>query len=250
VQRYFIENSSPDSLFTIEGEDVHHMIRVMRMVEGDPFLAVFLDGKIAKAEITQSEETKVQAKIIDWIEEDAELPIRVAIASGLPKGDKLDLVVQKGTELGASTFIPFTASRSIVKLDDKKAVKRIERWTKIAKEASEQSHRSHIPEISSICTVDQLLKMSAPYTSRILAYEEEAKRNEGSRFKKELSRLKPGDSALIVFGPEGGLTEKEVEKFCRNGFIACGLGPRILRTETAPLYVLSAISYHFELRGD
>ncbi len=250
MQRYFINMSSPDSLFTIKGEDVHHMIRVMRMVDGDPFLAVFLDGKIAKAEITESEETKVQAKVIDWLEESAEMPIHVAIASGLPKGDKLDLVVQKGTELGASAFIPFTASRSIVKLDEKKEKKRVERWGKIAKEASEQSHRSRIPQISSVCTIDQLLNKAASYTSKILAYEEEAKRNEGSRFKRELTHLKPGDSVLIVFGPEGGLTEKEVGKFSENGFIVCGLGPRILRTETAPLYALSAISYHFELRGD
>jgi 16S rRNA (uracil1498-N3)-methyltransferase len=183
------------------------------------------------------------------LEETKELPIQVAIASGLPKGDKLELIIQKATELGAHKFVPFNAARSIVKWDDKKGDKKLERWKKIAKEAAEQSHRSIVPTITKPFSFESLIQDSKNFDYKIVAYEEEAKAGEKSHFASLLSKMETGQSLLVVFGPEGGLTEKEVQKLMDNGFLACGLGPRILRTETAPFYVLSAISYHFELQG-
>ncbi|MDX5475755.1 MAG: RsmE family RNA methyltransferase, partial [Bacillaceae bacterium] len=144
-------------------------------------------------------------------------------------------------------FIPFNAARSIVKWDEKKGGKKVERWSKIAKEAAEQSHRVTIPTIQAPFSFKQICDVSTQYDKKIVAYEEEAKRGEKSAFAKVLAEMKANESVLIVFGPEGGLSEKEVNTLIDHGFVSCSFGPRILRTETAPLYGLAAISYHFEL---
>ncbi|WP_416827279.1 16S rRNA (uracil(1498)-N(3))-methyltransferase [Ectobacillus polymachus] len=245
MQRYFV-NHIEDETFFIDCDDAHHILRVMRMGVGD-HLYCCTGGNTALCTISEITNTSVKATVVQWIEEKKELPIRVTIASGLPKGDKLELVFQKGTELGASAFLPFIASRSIVKWDTKKGEKKLERWVKIVKEAAEQSHRATIPSVYEPVSFHQLLSFSKKYDVCIVAYEEDAKQGEKSNFAKALDSLKQGQSLLIVFGPEGGLTEEEVQQLIENGFISCGLGPRILRTETAPLYSLSAVSYHFEL---
>jgi 16S rRNA (uracil1498-N3)-methyltransferase len=165
----------------------------------------------------------------------------------LPKGDKLEWIIQKGTELGASSFIPFNAARSIVKLEQKKIGKKLDRWQKIAKEASEQSYRNKVPTVIEPCQFNELLKIANDYDVKIVAYEESAKQGEKKNLAKAFDELTDGSSLLAVFGPEGGLTEQEVSKLEELGFLVCSFGPRILRTETAPLYLLSAVSYYFEL---
>lgn len=250
MQRYFLSNSQfQDHTVTINGEDAHHIVRVMRMEEGSQVYCCNEEGKTAIAEITNFTNDGVVLHIVKWVEESKELPVQVSIASGLPKGDKLELIIQKATELGAHQFVPFNAARSIVKWDEKKGSKKVERWEKIAKEAAEQSHRSVVPAIMKPVSLEYLINESKNFDYKIVAYEEVAKAGEMSRFANVLTNIKPGQSILAVFGPEGGLTDKEVERLEDNGFVTCGLGPRILRTETAPLYVLSAISYHFELQG-
>ncbi|QFT89909.1 Ribosomal RNA small subunit methyltransferase E [Bacillus sp. THAF10] len=249
MQRYFIDsNQIEERSITITGEDVHHILRVMRMNVGDQLLCSLSETKqTALCKIAEITNDLVVVHIVEWIEANTEMPVRITIANGLPKGDKFELVIQKGTELGAESFIPFNAARSIVKFDEKKGKKKVERWNKIAKEAAEQSHRSMVPAVEDPATFSQLLEKSNTYTHKIVAYEESAKQGERSAFATALQSMKQGDSILIVFGPEGGLTEKEVTTLVDHGFIACALGPRILRTETAPLYALAAISYHFEL---
>ncbi len=156
----------------------------------------------------------------------------------------------KGTELGASMFIPFQGARSVVKLDDKKAKKKRERWAKIAKEAAEQSYRNEIPEVKTVHTFRQRLKMGR-MSINVSLHTRSHQSREKRALSAELKSLPQGSSLLIVFGPEGGLTESEVHQLSEKGAVLCGLGPRILRTETAPLYALSAVSYHTELlRGD
>jgi 16S rRNA (uracil1498-N3)-methyltransferase len=134
-----------------------------------------------------------------------------------------------------------------VKWDEKKAAKKIDRWQKIAKEAAEQSHRTFLPEVVSPLNFKALLEKSKNYHYRVAAFEEESRNGETSIFAMTLQRMKKGESLLVVFGPEGGLSEEEVQLLRAHDFALCGLGPRILRTETAPLYTLAAISYHFEL---
>jgi 16S rRNA (uracil1498-N3)-methyltransferase len=250
MQRYFVPNTQfQGNELIIKGEDAHHIIRVMRMNAGNRIFCCNEQGKTSISEITNITNDVVHLHVVEWLEETKELPIRVGIASGLPKGDKLELILQKATELGAHQFVPFNAARSIVKWDEKKGDKKLERWNKIAKEAAEQSHRSIVPAIHKPCSFESLIQESKSYDYKIVAYEEAAKKGEQSHFANLLSKMEADQSLLVVFGPEGGLTDKEVERLSGNGFVSCGLGPRILRTETAPFYVLSAISYHFELQG-
>ncbi|KXZ18447.1 16S rRNA methyltransferase [Bacillus nakamurai] len=255
MQRYFIELTKQEMNeaheFQITGEDVHHIANVMRMNAGDRIICCSKDGHEALCKLQAVSKEHISCLVSEWTGEDRELPVKVLIASGLPKGDKLEWIIQKGTELGASMFIPFQGARSVVKLDDKKAKKKRERWTKIAKEAAEQSYRNEIPEVKTVHTFRQLLEMAENVDKCVVAYEESSKQGESSAFAAVVQSLPYGSSLLIVFGPEGGLTESEAQQLSEKGAVLCGLGPRILRTETAPMYALSAVSYHTELlRGD
>jgi 16S rRNA (uracil1498-N3)-methyltransferase len=249
LQRYFINQSQiQDGRIFIKGDDYHHISRVMRMNTGDRVICIDKSGSAALCEITEISSDTVTLNVLEWIEGTNELPIQVTIASGLPKGDKLELIIQKGTELGASRFVPFHAARSIVKWDEKKGLKKVDRWKKTAKEAAEQSHRNIIPDVVVPLTFQELIEQSRHYEYKLIAYEEEAKRGEKTKLAACLDKMKHGQSLLVVFGPEGGLTEQEVEQLKKLGFETCSLGPRILRAETAPLYLLSVVSYHFEMR--
>jgi 16S rRNA (uracil1498-N3)-methyltransferase len=247
VQRYFVKQRANDDRFFIDEEDRHHIVKVMRMQIDDQIICVDPEGKQAVCRLAEITDERVVADVVQWKEESPELPITITIASGLPKGDKLEWIIQKGTELGAHQFLPFSAARSVVKWDEKKAAKKIDRWQKIAKEAAEQSHRAVMPEIISPMTFKALLGKSKEYQYKLAAFEEESRKGEAAVFASTLKQMKQGESLLIVFGPEGGLADEEVELLQEHGFKLCGLGPRILRTETAPLYTLAAISYHFEL---
>lgn len=248
MQRYFIhEPIKADHSFILTGEDFHHLSHVMRMKAGDHFYAVFPNHQTALAVLDEISSDYAQASVVKWIHDEKELPIQVTVASGLPKGDKLDLIIQKGTELGASSFLPFITERSIVKWDEKKMNKKLARWQKIAKEAAEQSQRTMIPAIHEPVSVETLCDIASRYTWKLFAYEEAAKNGEHHVFHETLKSIKQKDTVLIAFGPEGGFSQEEASLLSEKGFLPCGLGPRILRTETAPLYALSAISYHFEL---
>ncbi|MGX9933245.1 16S rRNA (uracil(1498)-N(3))-methyltransferase [Virgibacillus salarius] len=247
MQRYFVPKGMWNE-FTIKitGDDVHHMKRVMRFKAGDCIICNHPDGQAAICKITFLDNGVVYADIKEWLKQDAELPVEVAIAQGLPKGDKLDLIFQKGTELGANTFIPFQASRSVVRWDEKKQEKKLNRLVKIIKEASEQSHRNKLPNVQYSKSLKELMEFSDSYDMKLFAYEEEAKTSNYQSFGENLRKLKPRQRILICIGPEGGFSEDETIALKASGFQAVRLGPRILRTETAALYALASISYHFE----
>lgn len=190
----------------------------------------------------------VRCRIIQWIEANVELPVHIYVASGLLKGDKYELVLQKGTELGARGFLPLITSRSIVKWDEKKGDKKVERWQKIVKEAAEQSHRAYMPSVYAPMTIRELIAWANDMDYTCIAYEEEAKEGRHSVLAHLLQTMNEGESLLLVFGPEGGLSEQEVTLLKQHSFMTCSLGPRILRAETAPLYALSAASYEWELK--
>lgn len=247
MQRYFVpkENWRNDTI-VIDGDDAHHMIRVMRMQVGDRIICNPPDSKGAICTIVQMDADTVTAKVVEWLNRDAELPVYVTIVQGLPKGDKMDLVLQKGTELGACAFIPFQADRSVVKWDAKKEEKKLTRYAKIIKEASEQSHRTHLPVIKPAMKLRQLIEESNTYQVRLFAYEEEAKTASFQSLASVVGKLKKGDRVMICIGPEGGFSTDEVVTLKEHNFIPVRLGPRILRTETAALYALASISYHLE----
>jgi 16S rRNA (uracil1498-N3)-methyltransferase len=248
MQRYFIdENSLQNDVVTITGDDAHHIANVMRMKPDQEIICTIPGSSTVRCALTNISSETVQATVVEYVENTNELPINITIASGLPKGDKLELIIQKGTELGASALLPFQAARSIVKLDDKKGAKKVERWQKIAKEAAEQSYRHIVPTVFAPFSFNQLLNAIPDYDECIVAYEESAKSGESAQLVQTFQSLKEGSKLLVIFGPEGGLSDKEIDQLTEKGAKLCGLGPRILRTETAPFYVLAAASYHFEL---
>ncbi|MFC7060681.1 16S rRNA (uracil(1498)-N(3))-methyltransferase [Halobacillus seohaensis] len=247
MQRYFVSDSNWDQANVyIIGDDVHHMTNVMRMKEGDTLIAVHpnLGAAICCIKVWESSD-RIKCEVIQWVEEKVELPIDVTIVQSIGKGDKLEQVVQKGTELGACAFIPYQADRSVAKWDHKKVDKKLQRLRKIAKEASEQSERVKIPTIHPPLTLSEINNLKS-FDRKLMAFENEARYGRGQPLNVELSTIKDGQSAVIAFGPEGGFSEKEAENFQSYEFKPVRLGPRILRMETAPLYFLSAISYEFE----
>ncbi|MBO0462387.1 MULTISPECIES: 16S rRNA (uracil(1498)-N(3))-methyltransferase [unclassified Enterococcus] len=250
MQRYFLDEPyRPQERYVLEGEAYHHMARVMRMAAKDHVYLAFNDQIAIVAEITEMTEKEVFLVEVAKESVQKELPCNITIASGYPKGDKLDWIVQKGTELGAHAFVGFPAAASVVKWDAKKRKKRQERLAKIAQEAAEQSHRQVVPQVTLMETEKEFYASLTSYDVLLIAYEESAKQGEAANLVKILQSVMPGTRILAVFGPEGGLSAKEVAYFEEQGGILCGLGPRILRTETAPLYLLSAASFQLELQA-
>lgn len=246
MQYYFVENNQwlQDTVW-ITGDDHHHIVNVMRKKVGDHVICSHPTGAQARCIITDITDG-VKLRVVEMLESETELPVDVTIVQGLPKGDKLEWIVQKATELGARSFVPFSAIRSVVKWDNKKQAKKIQRLEKIIKEASEQSHRQHLPQILPVQSLQAVVELSKDYDHLFMAYEETARELVSQKLHTHFKSLSKGDRLLIVIGPEGGLDEREVAAFYDAGFTAVRLGPRILRTETAPLYLLSALSYHFE----
>lgn len=245
MQRYFVEGKIPENRkVTITGDDAKHIAKVMRQTAGDELIIVM--EKTAFLAVIHSADFDVEVELREELAAATELPKKVTIACGLPKGDKLDLITQKSTELGMYALVPFAAERSIVKWDASKSDKKIARLQKIAKEAAEQAHRTHIPEIHNVQTFKNLLETVQSYDAVVVAYEEEARQDKPTRFADILKSLYDKDSILLVFGPEGGISENEISRLKDAGALFTSLGPRILRTETAPLYALSAFSYEYE----
>lgn len=247
MQRYFINESFDEQKHAvILGEDARHISKVMRMREGDEIIVV-CKSEAHICTIVSLQENIVVMQTGRQVPS-PEMPIQVTIACGLPKGDKLELITQKATELGMYALLPFEAERSIVKWDAKKATKNQGRLQKIAKEAAEQSHRVHIPHISEPINVKQLIQATQNYDIVFLADEEDAKVESRTKFADKLKNVYDNNlkTMLIIFGPEGGISRKESQALLQAGAQTIALGPRILRAETAPLYALSAISYEFE----
>lgn len=249
MQRYFLENAYDENQATyhVTGEPYHHMIHVMRMKVADQVYLSFTNQVSIIAEIQAISEEAVTLTALSIETSEKELPVAITIASGFPKGDKLEWIVQKGTELGAHAFIGFPAQASVVKWDAKKLAKKQARLQKIAQEAAEQAHRQVCPTIELYTAMTELFANVPNYDQVLVAYEEAAKVGERAQLVQTLSAMKPGQTLLVIFGPEGGLSPKEIAELEALGATCCGLGPRILRTETAPLYLLSATSFHFEL---
>ncbi|MGN7468592.1 16S rRNA (uracil(1498)-N(3))-methyltransferase [Brevibacillus sp. SAFN-007a] len=246
MQRYFVEpHLFHEHELTIIGDDVHHIVNVMRARIGDEILVSDGAGRSAKARLVSFSSTEVRAEVIEMLHEERELPIRITIGQGMPKGEKMEWILQKGTELGAYSFFPFSSARTIVKLDAKKEAKKLERWRKIVKEAAEQSHRTVLPALLAPVSFREALAAGQAYTHVAIAYEKEG----STTVHEVLEQMKAGDSLLVLIGPEGGFAPEEVAEAESQGFLSVSLGPRILRTETASQYVLAAASYQFERKA-
>lgn len=246
MQRYFVEpHLFSEHEVTIVGDDVHHIVNVMRAKEGEEIFVSDGAGRTARARLVFLSAKEVKARVEEILIEQRELPIRVTIGQGLPKGEKMEWILQKGTELGAYAFFPFSSERTIVKLDAKKEAKKLERWRKIVKEAAEQSHRAVLPDILPPVSFKEALQAAGDYTRCAIAYEKEG----SATLHEVLEGMAADDTLLVLIGPEGGFSPEEVALAEAKGFRSIGLGPRILRTETASQFVLSCVSYQFERTG-
>ena len=249
MPRYFVKSAQIEQeKINIIGEDVKHIKNVLRKMPGDIIeICNQEDRKAYECEIIEIKEDKIINKIIKELESQ-EYQIKVDIYQGLPKADKMELIIQKSVELGVNAIIPVEMKRCVVKLDNKSADKKIERWQKIAESAAKQSGRNIIPEIKSLIKVEDIITLKNEYDSIIVCYENE----KVNTIKKELLQLKEtlqrsgNVNVAIVIGPEGGLEEKDVENLKQNGAKIVTLGSRILRTETVALNVLSIIMYELE----
>lgn len=253
MQRYFIDPAQfGDKVVSITGEDARHIGKVMRSKPEDKLIVTDGNAREALVEIVEIEAQQVTARIIEMLEASGEPRVQVTVAQSLPKGDKMEIVIQKCTEIGASSFQPFMSERTVVQYDPKKEEKRTARWRKIAKEAAEQAHRSKIPAIESPASWKELLAKLPEYDLACVCYEKEHGQQLRDVLKPFAQRLGIGapSRVMIMIGPEGGFTEQEIEQLEAAGAVSIGLGRRILRTETAGMAALTCIMYETGEMGE
>ena len=233
MQRYFVSNKE-DNYLTLDNSDIHHIKNVMRNRVGDRIECIY-NKKLYICEIEDLSSPKV--KIIEQLDDNNESRLDVTIAIALVKEQKMDLILQKLTELGISKIIPVTMERSIVKLDSKKFEKKKERWEKICKEAAEQAKRNIIPEITNIYTIKQLENLS--YDQKFIC----STRNSKNLVNNYLQTKEACATMIFVIGPEGGIAPKEEDLLESFGYIPVTLGNNIMRVETAAIYIASIINF-------
>ena len=234
MQRYFVKNIQEDKVI-LGTEDSYHIKRVMRMKIGDKIEIVYQE-KVYLGQI-EALDDQVQAKLIEELASSKQHIRPITLAQALVKEQKMDYFLQKATELGVTEIIPFCAERSIVKAD-KQDEKRKIRWEKIVKEASEQSKRTDLVKIHSILSLRELSQLDN-YDVKIICSVSEKEKN----LKKLLSNIPNSATMLFVIGPEGGLSDQEEQTLMDSGFQRVSLGDTVLRTETAGLFIMSAVRY-------
>ncbi len=243
MHRFFVkrENIRKDSII-VDGEDVQHISRVLRLQPGDRIVLCDGEGTDYLSVIESMDKHSIRAAIIDKEASRGEPDIHVVLYQGIPKSTKMDLIIQKCTEMGINRIVPVSTARTVVKLESEKdEKKKVERWSKIAEEAAKQSGRGVIPRIDMPVTLAEALKDAAKLDTVIVPYE-----LEGSLALKEALRSGKGRSIGFFIGPEGGFEPSEIYKAKGAGAVPITLGSRILRTETAGVVVLTGIMYEYD----
>jgi cysteine desulfurase len=244
MQHFFVspEQVREEKIY-VEGSDVNHMKNVLRMKTGEELTIGDGDGWLYLCVVESYEEDMAVLKILEKKKDESELPSKIYLFQGLPKQDKMELIVQKAVELGVYQVIPVATKRAVVKLDAKKAKKKVERWQQIAVSAAKQAGRGIIPAVGEVCTYAQALKYAEELDVVLIPYE----LAEGMEETKQIiAEIRPGQSVGIFIGPEGGFEKEEVEQAVKAGAEPLTLGKRILRTETAGLTMLSVLMFHLE----
>ena len=246
MQRFFVEPHQIDEeahQIHITGSDVNHISNVLRMKTGEELWISDGSKYEYRCTIESFEPDEVLLHIVYSQEPEYELPCRIYLFQGLPKADKMELIIQKAVELGAYEIIPVETKRCVVKLDGKKSAKKTARWQQIAESAAKQSKRMLIPNVHEVLTFREALKYAESMDVRLVPYELARGMQETKEF---LEGIEPGQSVGIFIGPEGGFEEKEIEAAIEGGAKPITLGRRILRTETAGLAILSVLMFQLE----
>jgi 16S rRNA (uracil1498-N3)-methyltransferase len=249
MRKFFIDadqaaKAEADKLIEIRGGDVNHIVNVLRMKKGDVLHLCATDGREFEAGIESFDSSCVRAEVLSVSKNTTEPDVRVTLIQGVPKGDKMELIIQKAVELGACEIIPAMTEHTVVRLNESEGNKKQARWQKIAEEASKQCGRGIVPRVASPVSLKAALENRPEEEVKLFAYENE----EETSLKKILTELGENfrGAVSVVIGPEGGFSLAEAE-FARGcGFRAFSLGRRILRTETAGMAALSGIRCFFE----
>ena len=236
MPRYFVDEFNINNLI-IDKDNFHHLKTVNRVKVGEE-VELYSNGITYNVKVTKINKDSLNFEIVDQFYYDTEFNFHVTIMQSYPKGDKLEDIIKHSTELGVYEIIPTITERTIVKIDNSKKDNKINRLNAIAKEAAKQSRRNFIPIINDIKKLEEIDFSS--YNVKIFAYELEATNN-NKKFLEMINSIKENDNVIIAIGPEGGFSTKEANYLIDKGFIPVSLGKRILRTETASLYCLSAI---------
>lgn len=239
---FFSENCPIDNKYRIGGTDYNHIKNVLRMKTGEKLLVSF-DGKSDLCEVESFENDIAIVKIIEKNYQDTSLAIEIILFQGLPKSDKLELIIQKTVELGVNKIIPVEMSRSIVKIEEKKKDSKTARWQAIAESAAKQSKRTVIPTVESPLSFASAIKEAEKLDLLLVPYES---KNGMKDTTDAFSLIKPNMKVGIMIGPEGGFDEKEIEKAFAIGGKIISLGKRILRTETASILSVGAVMLYAE----
>lgn len=244
MHNFFVsENQRQNDRYFINGTDFNHIKNVLRMNVGDTFL-VSEQGVSNLCEIESFENDSVIVKIVEENYNDTSLPIKIYLFQGLPKGDKMELIIQKCVELGVYEIVPVEMSRCVVKIEEKKKKSKVARWQAISESAAKQSKCNFIPEISEILTYKQVLQKAKDLDILLVPYES---KNGMEDTKTALGEIKSGMSVGVLIGPEGGFDENEIAKAMEMGGKVVSLGKRILRTETAAITSVSMCMLHAEM---
>ncbi|MDD6276679.1 MAG: 16S rRNA (uracil(1498)-N(3))-methyltransferase [Clostridia bacterium] len=227
----------------ITGSDVNHIVNVLRMKIGEKIVVSDKNGASYCCEISEMSKSAVTARILDGQVSDSELPVKITLFQGLPKSDKMELIIQKAVELGAYRIVPVEMARCVVKLDGKKKAAKAARWQTIAESAAKQSGRGIIPEVGAVMSLSDALEEARKLDMFFVPYE---CADSVKKFKEKLDCIQPGMSVGIFIGPEGGYEESEIEKAKVAGGEIVSLGKRILRTETAGIAALSVCMFAVE----
>ena len=226
----------------IEGNDVNHIVNVLRMKPGEELLISVKGDWDYLCRIVDIETERVNLKVLESMEQ-RELPVNITLLQGIPKSDKLEMIIQKAVELGVSEIIPVKTKRVVVKIEEKKQASKVNRWNAIAESAAKQSKRSIIPKVSEPMSIDNALEIVKDFGVKLIPYENA----DGiDKTRKILDNMDKTKNIAVFIGPEGGFEESEVERIKNSGFEVITLGKRILRTETAGLALLSNIMIRLE----
>lgn len=247
MYHFFVEQNakSNQQIYVTDSVDVNHIKNVLRLKEKEQVIISFTDSDEDVdyyCSIDNLSDNKITLNI-DWTEEKRELSSKIYLFQGLPKNDKMELIIQKAVELGVHKVIPVATKRSVVKLDSKKEAAKLKRWQAISESAAKQSKRSIIPEITNVMTVKEAMNYAKDIDIKLMPYENAKGMGETKRI---VESVKSGNSVAILIGPEGGFDIDEVSMASENGFAPVTLGKRILRTETAGMMLLSVLMYSLE----
>ena len=244
MPRFFVKKEKiTDNIGKISGDDARHIARSLRMAVGDIITVSDGEGNEYQASLSKIRDEECLFEIQSVSQSDSESPVSITLYVAYPKGDKLETVIQKAVELGANAIVPFESSRCIKRPPKEKLEKLTARHSKIAEEAAKQCGRSRLPSVSSVISYEEMLSEAKKSSLILFCYENE----NGSTLKTALEKAEGPKDIAVIIGSEGGFSPEEANAAILAGAVSVSLGKRILRCETAPLYVLSALSYIFEL---